>query len=106
MAAPRARLLAIGFMAGDVPGAVVILVGKKSQLVDALSQLRLDEENRERYLAAGTAIPEATVRQARRSVETDRIAIATAERTLRSWRLTEEEVDAVKAEAERIRQRG
>jgi cobalt-zinc-cadmium efflux system membrane fusion protein len=79
---------------------------KKSELVDALSQLRLDEENLKYYLAAGSVIPEATVRQARRSVETDRIAVARAERTLRSWRLTEEEIDAIKAEAERLRQRG
>jgi cobalt-zinc-cadmium efflux system membrane fusion protein len=81
---------------------------KKSELVDALSQLRLDRETLTRLeeLARNGATSEASVRQARRNYEADVNAVARAERTLRSWRLTEAEIDAVKAEAERIRQRG
>jgi cobalt-zinc-cadmium efflux system membrane fusion protein len=81
---------------------------KKSELVDALSQLRLDRETLTRLeeLARTGATSEASVRQARRNYESDVNAVARAERTLRSWRLTEAEIDAVKAEAERIRQRG
>jgi membrane fusion protein, heavy metal efflux system len=81
---------------------------KKSELVDALSQLRLDRETLTRLEELGRigATSEASVRQARRNYEADVNAVARAERTLRSWRLTEAEIDAVKAEAERIRQRG
>lgn len=80
---------------------------KKSELVDALSQLRLDEQRLEK-LEEGfqrQAIPEASVRQARRDVEADLIAVARAERTLRVWRLAEAEITAVKEEADRIRSR-
>jgi cobalt-zinc-cadmium efflux system membrane fusion protein len=78
---------------------------KKSELVDALSQLRLD---RERLASLEIAwkqggISEATYRQGRRNVEAGEVAAAKAERTLRSWRLSEEEIAAVKAEAERLR---
>jgi membrane fusion protein, heavy metal efflux system len=51
------------------------------------------------------AIPERSVREAERNVESDQIALAKAERTLRSWRLSDQEIDAIKAEAERIRLR-
>ena len=51
------------------------------------------------------AIPEASVRQARRDVEADLNALARAERTLRVWRLSDAEINVVKAEAERIRHR-
>ena len=80
---------------------------KKSELVDALSQLRLDQE-RLAKLEAGyqkQVIAEASVRQARRDVEAGLIAVARAERTLRVWRLSDVEVDAVKEEADRIRSR-
>jgi cobalt-zinc-cadmium efflux system membrane fusion protein len=80
---------------------------KKSELVDTLSQLRLDEETLKRLeeLARSGATSEANVRQARRNYEADLTAAARAERTLRVWRLPEAEIDAVKDEAERIRQR-
>ncbi len=80
---------------------------KKSELVDALSQLRLDREQLEK-LEEGyrrQAIPEASVRQARRNVESDVNAVARAERTLRVWRLSDAEIEEVKTEAERIIQR-
>lgn len=80
---------------------------KKSELVDAVSRLRLDQETLQR-LEAGYqkgAIPERSVREAERTVEADHIALAKAERTLRSWRLSEPEIEAIKAEAERVRLR-
>jgi cobalt-zinc-cadmium efflux system membrane fusion protein len=81
---------------------------KKSELVDALSQLRLDEESltklEDLYRSGNTS--EAAVRQMRRNVEAGRIAVAKAERTLRSWRLTEDEIQAVKDEAARLRAPG
>jgi membrane fusion protein, heavy metal efflux system len=80
----------------------------KSDLVDALSQLRLDQETLtklEELLRSGST-SEAVVRQARRNVESDLIAVSRAERTLRfGWRVPEEEIQAVRDEAERIRER-
>jgi cobalt-zinc-cadmium efflux system membrane fusion protein len=77
---------------------------KKSELVDAISQLRLDEDNlvgiEDLYKRGATT--EVVVRQARRNVEQDQIAVSKAERTLRTWRLPDEEIDEVKREAERV----
>jgi cobalt-zinc-cadmium efflux system membrane fusion protein len=42
------------------------------------------------------------VREAERQVEVGEIAVKKAERTLQSWLLTDEEIEAVKAESERI----
>jgi membrane fusion protein, heavy metal efflux system len=77
---------------------------KKSELVDAVSQLRLDQENLEGIedLYKRGATTEVVVRQARRNVEQDRIAVARAERTLRTWRLAEEEIEDVRSEAEKV----
>jgi len=77
---------------------------KKSELVDALSRLRLDREtlDRLRELDAKAAIQEQKLREAERAVETDLVAVSRAERTLRSWRLSEEEIETVKAEASRL----
>jgi cobalt-zinc-cadmium efflux system membrane fusion protein len=77
---------------------------KKSELVDALSKLRLDRETLKRYqdLYDKGAIPERSLREAERNVEADLVAVAKAERTLASWRLTDEEIAAVRAEAERL----
>src|SRR5262249_27058262 len=78
---------------------------KKSELVDALSRLRADEENLRRLegLLRESATSERAVRDAERSVESDRIAVERAVRTRRSWRLTEEEIDEARDEADRIR---
>ena len=39
---------------------------------------------------------------AQRKVEADRIAVSTALRTLQSWRLSKEEIDEVRAEADPV----
>jgi cobalt-zinc-cadmium efflux system membrane fusion protein len=74
---------------------------KKSELVDALTQLALDErrltERSEAYRLG--ALPEDTLNQTRRDVAADRITVAKAERTLRTWKVPEEEINAVKEEA-------
>lgn len=79
---------------------------KKSELVDALSRLDLDQRLLQRLssLKPGTIIPEKQLAEARRNVEADVIAGEKAIRTLRSWRLTEEEIDAVKQEAVELRE--
>jgi cobalt-zinc-cadmium efflux system membrane fusion protein len=77
---------------------------KKSELVDAIAQLRLDEETlqklEELYREGNTS--EAVIRQARRNVAGDRTAVNRAERTLRVWQLPEKEIQEVKDEAERV----
>ncbi len=77
---------------------------KKSELVDALSQQRVDEETLQRLAqpAANGAIPDRTMSDAQRRVEADRIAVSKALRTLQSWRLSKEEIDEVRAEATQL----
>ncbi len=78
---------------------------KKSELVDSLSRLDLDQRLLQRLNSLkGAIIPERQLAEARRSVEADVIAIDKAVRTLRSWRLTEEEINAVKQEAKELRE--
>ncbi len=74
---------------------------KKSELVDTLTQLALDEKRLEERTEAYRigALPEDTLNQTRRDVAADRIAVAKAERTLRTWKVPEEEISAVKEEA-------
>lgn len=83
------------------------LGGKKAELADALSALKLDQKNLEAQKDAYErgAIPPATVRLAERAVEMDLIRVNAAERTLRTWRVPEEEIAAVKEEATRIAER-
>src|SRR5262249_46065340 len=82
---------------------------KKSELIDALSQLRLDRETHQRlqdlYQKEG-AIPPARVDEARRAVEASLVAAGKAERTLRAWRISDEEIAALHAEAKRLGQPG
>jgi membrane fusion protein, heavy metal efflux system len=77
---------------------------KKSELIDALSQQWLDEETLAKLeeLYKDLATSEANLRLARKAVASDRNAVARAERTLRVWRLREEEIQKVKDEARRV----
>ena len=81
---------------------------KKSELVDAISKLRMEERTllklHEAFLSG--SVPERSWREAERNVESDRIAVDRAERTLRSWRLTESEIAAIRAEADQLSEPG
>jgi cobalt-zinc-cadmium efflux system membrane fusion protein len=75
---------------------------KKSDLVDALVQLRLDEKRlkqREEGYQNGS-VPEDTLNQTRRDVLSDRNALERAERTLRIWNVPESEIQVARDEAE------
>lgn len=76
---------------------------KKSDLVNALSKLTMDEVllSALKHLPQGD-VPTAKVREAERARESDIIEVDRVERTLRSWRLTEDEINVVRAEAEKI----
>ncbi len=77
---------------------------KKSDLIDALSQLRVDEDSLARIskAAAEGSVPERILRDTERKVEADRIAVSRAVRILQSWRISKEEIDQVRAEADRL----
>jgi cobalt-zinc-cadmium efflux system membrane fusion protein len=77
---------------------------KKSELVDSLVKLHLDEVNLARFEDAYRegAVPEAVVRQARSAVSADLNAVARARRTLHIWRVSDPEIKDIEAEADRI----
>ena len=77
---------------------------KKSELIDALSQQRVDEETLDRLAqpAADGAIPDRTMSDAKRRVEADRVASARALRTLETWRVPKEDIDVLRQEAKRL----
>jgi membrane fusion protein, heavy metal efflux system len=75
---------------------------KKAELLDALAQRQQDQDRLawlEKMYAKGY-VTEAAVREGRRNAAGDSNAAARAERTLRVWRLTDEEIQAVKALAD------
>ncbi|MGE0605483.1 MAG: efflux RND transporter periplasmic adaptor subunit [Pirellulales bacterium] len=80
---------------------------KKSELVDALSRMQLDKTTLERLksLKPGV-IAEKVIREAERDYEVDVIAVDRIERTLRSWRLDEAEIEETREEAERLHKEG
>ena len=80
---------------------------KKSEMVDALARTRLDRQSLSRLeeLYKRGATNEQSVRAAELQVELDEIAARRAERTLRSWMLTDAEIDLVVAEADRLSKR-
>jgi len=80
---------------------------EKSEYIDCLSKLRLEKETLARLeeLLKAQTVAERNVREARRSVESAQIAVARAERTLRSWRLSDEEIAAIRKEADLVRGR-
>ena len=76
---------------------------KKSDLVNALSKLILDEAQLKSLRVLGKEVVAGRqLREAERERESDIIEVDRVERTLRSWRLTEEEINVVRAEAEKI----
>jgi cobalt-zinc-cadmium efflux system membrane fusion protein len=76
----------------------------KAALVDAVCSLKLSTETLERHykLFAEGSIALATLRQSERQVQADSNTLLTAERTLITMKLTDEEVEEVKQEAEKI----
>jgi cobalt-zinc-cadmium efflux system membrane fusion protein len=81
---------------------------KKNDLVDAVVQLKLDQE----LLAASQraydkgALPGLDLIAAKRNVEGDYNDIGRAENTLRAWNVPEEDIEAVRKEAEEINRQG
>jgi cobalt-zinc-cadmium efflux system membrane fusion protein len=76
---------------------------KKSEWIDAQSRLNLDrgilKDLEELYQKGAT--PERSVREARRNVDADVIALKKAEHTLLSWGIKEREMAEIRSEAEK-----
>jgi cobalt-zinc-cadmium efflux system membrane fusion protein len=89
---------------GDVLAVVwsVDVGSKKSDLVDAMVQLRLDDQRLQARLELwkNGNLPEDTLNQTRRDVVTDQNAVDRAERILRTWNIPEREIQVVREEAE------
>jgi membrane fusion protein, heavy metal efflux system len=78
---------------------------KKNDLVEAIYQLKLDEEILKRAEQSAAAVPEVFLLNARRSVQGDINAINRAVNTLETWGIPEENIQAVRDEAEKVKKR-
>ncbi len=78
---------------------------KKSEYVDAISKRDIDKKLLDKYEQTPQVLSQRTIFEARQKYEADLIAVARAERTLRSWRLTEQEIEEIQEEARRIQKR-
>jgi cobalt-zinc-cadmium efflux system membrane fusion protein len=74
---------------------------KKAALVDAICALRLslDSLTRQERIFQDGAMSFAALSTTKRQVQADSGAVLTAERTLKMWKMTDEEIQAIKAEA-------
>ncbi len=77
---------------------------KKSDLVDALSQLYLHRSLYERLKALDNqgVVPQRTIDEMERTYESDVIEVERVRRTLTSWRVPANEIEAIEQEAQRI----
>lgn len=79
---------------------------KKSELADALSKLVLDQGLLARFEQVEKGgLAKRIIYEARRNVEADLIAVNRAERTLLSWRLSDDEIAEIHREAELLHAR-
>src|SRR5207237_8246990 len=75
---------------------------KKSELVDALSQMFVDQKILNALKAVEASVPPRSIIEQEAKVAMDRNAVLRVERTLRVWRVEPEEIEDVKKEAERL----
>jgi cobalt-zinc-cadmium efflux system membrane fusion protein len=80
----------------------------KAALIDAIVQVHFDQAKADRIqeLHKQGVIAEGALLESQRTLEVARQALARAERTLRTWQMSEEEIKALKEEAERIAKGG
>lgn len=80
---------------------------KKSELLDAYSQFNLNQATLDRLKSLRPSdVSEHVLRDAQRSFEGSLIAVQNAERTLRSWQLSEADTQAIRDEADRLHAEG
>jgi cobalt-zinc-cadmium efflux system membrane fusion protein len=80
---------------------------KKNDLIDAIYQLKLDQEilDRAEKSASSGVLSDVFVLNARRAVQGDVNAVSRALSTLRAWGIAEEDIKAVRDEAELVKKR-
>ena len=78
---------------------------KKNDLIDALVQLKLDEEILELAEKSADSVPLVFLLNAHRNVVVDRNAVARAENFLKTWNIPEDDLNAVRDEAVQISKR-
>jgi cobalt-zinc-cadmium efflux system membrane fusion protein len=75
---------------------------QKGALADALNKLWADEDQLRRLEAATNAVALVTILTKKADVRADQGAVITAERTLQTWKVPKDEIEAVKQEAQQI----
>ena len=85
-----------------------LLGEKKSELLDALSKLRRDQDILASLKdpAISFASTPRSIRDAERDVESDRVAVGRAELALRSWQISGLEIEAIRTEAAELAKPG
>ncbi len=78
---------------------------KKSDLADALLMRYYSEEELKSLMKLGV-VAERQLREARKKVDLDEIAVQKVERTLRSWRVSDEEIDRIRREVDKLHSQG
>jgi membrane fusion protein, heavy metal efflux system len=76
---------------------------KKNDLIDALYQLKLDNQILDRWQAKASVVPDVMLWQQKKAVEGDINALNRAVSTLRTWGIPEDDIQAVKDEAEKVK---
>lgn len=76
---------------------------KKNELREALVQYRIDEEGLRDKLAVAGSIPPQTLREAHAKVANERSAVNRVTETLRTWHVSDDEIEAISKEADRLR---
>jgi cobalt-zinc-cadmium efflux system membrane fusion protein len=79
---------------------------KKNDLIDAIYQLKLDEEILKAALAKVESVPAVFLWNAERNVQGDRNTVNRAVAMLQTWGIPEEDIQAVRDEAENVKKRG
>jgi cobalt-zinc-cadmium efflux system membrane fusion protein len=79
---------------------------KKNDLIDAIYQLRLDEEILKNAETKAGAVPEVFLWTARRNVQGDINLVNRSVSTLKTWGISDEDIQAVRDAAERVKERG
>ncbi len=76
---------------------------KKNDLIDAIYQLKLDVQILERWQAKAAVVPDVLLWQQKKAVQGDINALNRAVSTLRTWGIPEEDIQAVREEAEKVK---
>ena len=79
---------------------------KKNDLIDAIYQLKLDEEILKAAQTKLESVPAVFLWNAERNVQGDRNTVNRAVAMLQTWGISEEDIQAVRDEAENVKKRG